>query len=178
MKTLIALTLIAASAPLALLAQPANPVVTSSKEVYDRQEKFIIAAAEEMPADKYTFKPTAAQWTFGKAIAHLVDANSHVCPMLTKAGAAPAGGGPTSENQPKDALVAALKASFQVCDQAMASLQDSQLGDTIAFFGGKPAPRARALIEEVGDLEDHYSQLASYLRLNDLVPPSAQPQKK
>jgi hypothetical protein len=175
MKTLIALTLIAASAPLALLAQ-ANPVVTSSKEVYDRQEKFIIASAELMPAEKYTFKPTAGQVTFGKAIAHLVDANNYVCPMLTTAPPAPRGA-PTSETLSKDALVAALKASFQGCDKAMAGLQDAQLGDTITFFGGKPAPRARALIEEIGDLEDHYSQLAAYLRLNDIIPPSAQPKK-
>ena len=175
MKTLITLALIAASAPLALLAQ-ANQVVTSSKEVYDRQEKFIIASAELMPADKYTFKPTAGQVTFAKAIAHLVDANSYVCPMLTTAPPA-ARGAATSETLSKDALVAALKASFQVCDKAMAGLQDAQLGDTIAFFGGKPAPRARALIEEIGDLEDHYSQLAAYLRLNDIIPPSAAPKK-
>src|SRR5580698_9124524 len=177
MKILLALTLLATTAPLALHAQAtANPVVSSAKEITDRQTKFIIAAAEEMPADKYTFKPTDAQWTFGKAIAHLVDANNFVCPLLTTAPPAPRGK-PTDDAVSKDVLVSQLKASFAVCDKAMAGLNDSQLGDTITFFGGKPAPRARALMEVVGDLEDHYSQLASYLRLNNLVPPSAQPKK-
>ncbi len=84
---------------------------------------------------------------------------------------------PTKDTESKEVLVAALKTSFTVCDKAFAGLTDAKLGDTITFFGGKPAPKARALIEVVGDLEDHYSQLAGYLRLNDLIPPSAQPKK-
>jgi hypothetical protein len=178
MKILIALTLLAsAAAPIALHAQAtANPVVTSAKEITDRQTKFIIAAAEQMPADKYSFKPSAAQWTFGKAIAHLVDANTYVCSALLDGPQAPRGA-PTKDTDSKDVLVGELKASFAICDKAMAGLTDAKLGETITFFGGKPAPKARALIEVVADLEDHYSQLASYLRLNDLVPPSAQPKK-
>jgi DinB superfamily len=177
MKTLITHVVIAMAISTALHAQaPANPVVTSAKEITDRQTKFIIAAAEQMPADKYSFQPTPAQWTFGKAIAHLVDANTYVCGMLldTPPTGRPT---PTKDTDPKDVLVTELKASFAVCDKAFATLTDAKLGDTITFFGGKPAPRARALIEVVGDLEDHYSQLASYLRLNDLIPPSAAPKK-
>lgn len=51
------------------------------------------------------------------------------------------------------------------------------MGDTITFVGGREAPRARAELERVADLADHYSQMASYLRLNGMLPPSAQPQK-
>ena len=178
MKILAAtLTLTAMAISTALHAQaPANPVVTSAKEITDRQTKYIIAAAEEMPADKYTFQPTPAQWTFGKAIAHLVDANTYVCSALLD-GPQPPRGAPTKDTDSKDILVEKLKASFAICDKAMAGLTDAKLGETITFFGGKPAPRARALMEVVADLEDHYSQLASYLRLNGLVPPSAQPKK-
>ncbi|MEO6802037.1 MAG: hypothetical protein ABI197_02195, partial [Granulicella sp.] len=74
-------------------------------------------------------------------------------------------------------LVAAVKASFGYCDQALANLQDAQLGDTITFFRGAKKPRARALLELTGDLEDHYSQMAGYLRMNHLIPPSAAPAK-
>jgi hypothetical protein len=59
----------------------------------------------------------------------------------------------------------------------MAGLKDSQLGETVTFFRGARVPRARALFELTGDLEDHYSQMAGYLRLNNLTPPSAQPRK-
>jgi uncharacterized damage-inducible protein DinB len=155
--------------------QAANPVVSSAKEIYTRQAAYMVAAAEEMPADKYGYHPTADQWSFGKVVSHVVLANDHVCAMLTDK-AVPAGPAVTDAS-PKEALVAALKASFDYCGSALDGLQDAQLGDTITFFGGAKKPRARALLELTGDLEDHYSQMAAYLRLNGLVPPSAAPKK-
>jgi hypothetical protein len=82
-----------------------------------------------------------------------------------------------TETDPKEKMASALQASFDFCSKALANLQDSQLGDTVKFFGGREAPRARALFELTGDLEDHYSQLAGYLRLNGMLPPSAKPRK-
>jgi hypothetical protein len=73
--------------------------------------------------------------------------------------------------------MAALKASFDFCGPILDSLQDSKLGDTVTFFHGTQVPRARALLELTADLPDHYSQMASYLRLNGMLPPSAQPKK-
>ncbi len=151
-------------------AQTANPIVSSAKEMYDRQSKFIIAAFEQMPAEKYSYSPTPEQMSFAKMAIHMVGANTAVCGMLSSTpGQAPK----LSETDSKDALVAAVKASFEGCDKAFAGLKDSQLGDEITFFRGAKAPRARALFEEVGDLEDHYSQMAGYMRLNGLTPPSA-----
>ena len=158
-----------------LSAQTANPVVSSAQELVTRQAGFMIAAAEEMPADKYSFKPTPEQFSFGKIIAHVAMANDHVCGMLTSAAAPQTA--QVTETSPKDALITALKASFDYCDTALGSLQDSQLGDTITFFGGAKKPRARALIELSADLADHYSQMAMYLRLNGMLPPSAKPRK-
>ena len=82
------------------------------------------------------------------------------------------------ETDPKEKLVPAVKASFDFCSQVLANLQDSKLSDAVKFFGGRQVPRARALFELTGDLEDHYSQLASYLRLNGIQPPSSKPRKK
>jgi hypothetical protein len=49
----------------------ANPVVWSAKMLYERDSKNMIAAAEEMPADKYSYHPTPDQWTFGKVVSHI-----------------------------------------------------------------------------------------------------------
>jgi uncharacterized damage-inducible protein DinB len=159
----------------AVQAQDANPVVASAKEIYARQSIYMVKAAEEMPADKYGYRPTPEQWTFGKVVAHVVQANNGVCGMLsgTKAPA----GAPVTETSSKEALVAALKASFDFCGPAMDNLKDAQLGEPVTFFGGVKKPKARALVEIVADLEDHYSQMASYLRLNGMLPPSAAPRK-
>ncbi len=59
----------------------------------------------------------------------------------------------------------------------MTHVDDSKLGETIEVFGGRQAPRAFALIALTNDWADHYSAAAMYLRLNGLLPPTAQPKK-
>jgi uncharacterized damage-inducible protein DinB len=164
-----AILLVAASA--GVLAQDAaNPVVSSAKEVFVRQSGYMIAAAEQMPAEKYAYHPTPDQWTYGKIVSHVIQANFGVCGMLS--GDGPGQAPPVTETTPKDQLVPLLKQSFDTCQKALDGLQDSSLGATISYFRGVKKPRARALIELTDDLEDHYSQMASYLRLSGMTPPS------
>lgn len=165
------LVLMAASA-CALAQDASNPVVASAKEIFQRQAGYMVAAAEQMPADKYDYHPTPDQWTYGKIVSHVIQANFHVCGMLSGDGP---GKAPTTVTgtTPKDQLVPVLKQSFETCQKALDGLKDSSLGETITFFRGAKKPRARALLELTGDLEDHYSQMASYLRLSGMTPPSA-----
>jgi uncharacterized damage-inducible protein DinB len=170
------ITLICIAAPGIIRAQAKdpNPVAASVREVYNRHSRYLVAAAEEMPAEKYSYRPTPEEGSFGQIIAHIAQVNLAVCSMVSDI---PAPAGPKlSETDPKDTLTAALKASFDFCDQAVAKLQDASMGDTITFFRGAKKMRSRAVIELVDDLNDHYSQLAIYLRLNGMVPPSAKPQ--
>lgn len=171
----VALVCVAAAGAGAAWAQEgANPVVASAREIVGRQGPYMVKAAEMMPADKYGYHPTADQWTFGKIVSHVVQANEKVCGMLTDK---PAPTDVVTDTTPKEKLLPALSASIDYCNAAFAQLKDSQLGDTITYFGGAKKPRARAMIEVVADLEDHYSQMASYLRMNGMVPPSAAPKK-
>lgn len=175
-KKLILVTAICLAAPVVAHAQaPANPVVASAHEIFERQTKFIAAAADEMPADKYSYHPTADQWSFGKIVSHVATVDFLVCSMIS--GTPAPQDQKVTETDTKEKMASALQASFDFCSKALANLQDSQLGDTVKFFGGREAPRARALFELTGDLQDHYSQLAGYLRLNGLLPPSAKPRK-
>ena len=185
MKALLVLLitgLIAAPATPAQVAPPpqppvvtSNPVVWSANQIYERQSKYMVAAAEEMPADKYGYHPTPDQWSFAKIISHVAGSNGGVCGLLSDQPAPAAV--KVAETATKPELVAAVKASFAFCDTVMANLHDDKLGDTITYFRGARVPRARALIELTDDLEDHYSQMASYLRLNGMLPPSATPKK-
>jgi hypothetical protein len=43
------------------------------------------------------------------------------------------------------------------------------------LFGNRPASRATALIVLSDDWYDHYGAQAIYLRLNGILPPTAQP---
>ena len=172
MKRVIGLIALAMSA--VAYGQVVNPVVASAREVFDKQSKVMIAAADEMPEGKYGYHPTPDQWSFGKIVAHVVGANDRVCAMLADE-SSPAV--TVTDTSSKEVLAVALKESFDFCGKALDGLKDAQMGDTITYFGGTKKPKARALVELVADLSDHYSQMASYLRLNGMLPPSAKPKK-
>jgi len=149
-----------------------NPVSNAFRSIAQRQAKNITDAAEAMPADKYGFKPTPAQMSFGDVVAHLIhEGNDYLCSASSgqKAPERPKFSG----TDPKDKLVAGLKDSFQFCATALAALQDAQLSDSMPFFGGRTATRGLATLITVADWADHYSQMAIYLRLNGLLPPTA-----
>jgi hypothetical protein len=158
--------------PLAGAARAQNPVTNGFRAIEQRQAKSILDAADEMPADKYGFKPTPAQMSFGDVVAHLIkEGNDYLCSAAS--GLKAPERGKFAGTDPKDKLVAGLKDSFQFCQTAAAQMQDAQLGDSTEFFGGHKVTRAIATLITVADWSDHYSQMAIYLRLNGLLPPTA-----
>jgi uncharacterized damage-inducible protein DinB len=165
-KTAIVLLLLTASA----WAQ--NPVSDSLRSRLTTAAKNTIAAAEKMPAEKYNFKPTDAQVPFGHWVSHATGANYLFCSKLTGATAPEAG---VKETDPKDKLVEALKKSFDYCSAQLPKLQDSQLGEEMVLFHGEKMTKGATVLELTADWADHYSQMASYLRLNGLLPPTAKP---
>jgi len=153
-------------------AQQTNPVSTVVREILPRQQKNLVAAAEEMPVDKFGFKPTPAQMSFAMLITHIAESNNYLC---SKIGDVAAPQSPElKEADGKEKLVAALKASFDFCSLALAKVDDSKLGETVELFGGRKGPRAFAMFALTNDWADHYSAAAMYLRLNGLLPPTAQ----
>src|SRR5271169_2919282 len=104
----------------AATAQVKNPVSSALRDILPGRQKNTIAAIEAMPADKFTFKPTADQVTFGHLVAHMVEANNVLC---SKAADVPA---PKVEEakdtDSKEKLVAALKASFDFCSAALSKM--------------------------------------------------------
>ena len=155
-------------------AQKKNPVTTVIKEIMPRQQRNLEGAVETMPADKFSFKPTEAQMTFGHLVSHVIDSNYYLC---AKAADLPRPKVEEAKETDKDALLATLKASFDFCNTSLAKVDDSKLGDEIEAYGGRKVPRAWALIALTNDWADHYAASSTYLRLNGLLPPTAQPKK-
>lgn len=158
-----------------VLAQDKNPVTSVVKEIMPRQQRNLVAAVEEMPADKFGYKPTEQQMTFGHLVLHIIESNNYLC---SKIGDLPeVKAAPLKESDGKEKLAAALKASFEFCTAALNKVDDSKLADEVELFGGRKGSRAFALIALSNDWADHYSSAAIYLRLNGLLPPTAQPKK-
>ena len=170
----IALMVFAAVA--AVAQQSKSPISDVAREMLNAREKNTVGAFEAMPADKYEYKPTADQMTFGHLAAHIVDSNHAFCSWAGDVAK------PADEQlkgtEGKDKLVAAMKASFEFCRTALAKADDSKLNDSITWFDGKPRPRAWAFMTLTASWADHYGAAAMYLRLNGILPPSAAAQKK
>ena len=155
----------------ALFAQEKNPVAVAIRGTLEGRGKNMVAAAEEMPADKYGFKASPDQMTFGHLTLHITDANYLFC---SKIGGVSAPELPKlSETDPKDKLVERIKASFDFCATALAKLDDSNLSETLTLFGERKVSRAMAILTLAASWGDHYSLQATYLRLNGHLPPTA-----
>jgi hypothetical protein len=162
-------------ASLALVVAPAlaaaqSPVATAFKNNAKTMHKNLVAAAETMPADKYGFKPTPAQMSFADIVVHLSGGNDVLCGMIS--GKKAPARSKIAASAGKDALVARLKETFEFCDDALSTLDDSRLGESLTMFGQKTT-LAGVELTTTGDWADHYSQMAIYLRLNGELPPTA-----
>jgi len=152
--------------------QDKNPVSTALKEILPGRQKNTIAAVEAMPADKFGYKPTADQMTFGHLVVHMIETNNLLC---SKTAAVPAPkAAEVKETDSKDKLAAALKASFDFCADALSKMDDSKLSETTEAFEHREFSRARLALILAGTWADHYAEAAMYLRLNGVLPPTAQ----
>lgn len=163
------------------VAQTKSPVSDVARQMLAGRERNTVAAFEAMPADKFGYKPTPDQMTFGHLAAHIVSSNYGFC---AAAGDVPQ---PKTEElkgtEDKDKLVSAIKASFEFCHEALDKADDSKLGDNVAvpgitIVGGKQPPRAVAFMALAGSWADHYGMAAMYLRLNGITPPKTGPTMK
>ena len=156
----------------ALAQQAKSPVSDVLREMLNGREKNTISAFEKMPADKFGYQPSPEQMTFGHLASHIVSSNYFFC---SNAGDVPK---PKTEElkgtEDKEKLVAGLKASFEFCHTALAKADDSKLSESITWADGKPRPRAWAMVALASSWADHYGTAAMYLRLNGLLPPSAE----
>jgi uncharacterized damage-inducible protein DinB len=190
MNRLTTIALAALVLPLALGAQQptaptADPVTGSFKVFSSRYGSWLVAAFDSIPASRYGFKPTPVQQSVGYIAQHLESANYGLCSQF--------GGAPrqmTSRDSladtvkamwPKDTLVSRLRASVAYCDAALGTVSDARLADPIVSGPAgaqRSTPRARFMLGYVADLVDHYSQIAVYMRLNGMVPPSSLPRPR
>ena len=161
--TLFALSLAAACT----VQAQTNPMIAENKGAYTNVKNNLLKAAEKMPEDAYSFKPTPETQTFAQRIAHIAN-QIGTCSAMT-------GERKTSDANNKTAkadLVAALKASFDACDAAWDSMNDKTAMETIAGRGGQRTKLSVLIGNTTHDVE-MYGYLSVYMRLKGVVPPSS-----
>ena len=175
--------------PLSLAAQQpaagqqANPITAAFRVRTMALQRNVAQAFDSIPEARFSYKPTPAQLTIGYIAQHLANDNYLFCNRFGDMKATvPAKDSATADSVkatwPKDSLVAKLKTSLTFCENAFAQLDDARLADAVVLtFNGntRSVTRAQMALGHALDLADHYSQIANYMRLNNLVPPTALP---
>jgi uncharacterized damage-inducible protein DinB len=161
---------------LALAASPAlaqAPSATSqARELWQGVTGYLVEAANDMPENLYSFRPTPEVRTFGELIAHVAGAQRMFCAMAMGE-KPPAESAVEQQARTKAAIVSALKESNTYCDRAY-SQADAATSGTVEVFGQQRTKLYALLMNATHDNE-HYGNVVTYLRMNKMIPPSSKP---
>ena len=146
-------------------------------------ETELLGVAEAMPADKYTFQPTAATFapgseakygtvrTFAGEATHLIQANYYFYSAVSGV-TVPDAAKTARDLKTKEEILSALKQSFVFAHAQIATVTPEN-----AFLGieGADGFHTRATLAgfAVAHGYDHYGQMVEYLRMNGVVPPGS-----
>jgi uncharacterized damage-inducible protein DinB len=155
-------------------APPAsNPISQAVQNSWNNAKVNIRESAEQMPEDKYGFKPVDSVKTFGAILAHVAGASYSYCSGAK--GEAP----PFTEDhfeetaKTKAEIVKAVNDAIAYCDAVYAALTDQSLAAMVSRPGGnRQFTRASQVVGNIGHTNEHYGNLVTYFRMNGMVPPS------
>ena len=154
-------------------AAHANPAGMGMGAIYKNISGTLVKAAEKMPEEKYSFKPTPEVRSYGQLLAHVADAQNYLCKVTTGEQSAYSPDVEKGKTSKAD-IVAALKESNAACAKVFAQ-SDAELAKPIKLFGMDMNRYAAATII-VGHAYEHYGNAVTYLRINGIVPPSSESQ--
>lgn len=149
----------------------ANPISASHGKMYTMLSGVVISAAEKMPEENYSFKPTPEVRSFGQLVGHLADSQYYFCSLA--AGETKSGGGVEKNKTTKADLVAALKEAVAYCKGTYSGMTDAKGGETVKLMNTDFA-RLSVLAANVAHDYEHYGNMVTYMRLKGIVPPTSE----
>lgn len=152
---------------------PANPISTSEKGVYGYISGMVVAAAEKMPEQDYSFKPTPDVRSFGQIVGHVADSQYFFCAQAT--GEQPQMKNIEKTKTSKADLVAALKEAVAYCEKSYGAMTDTQ-GAQMTKLMNFDLSKLTLLSVNTAHMDEHYGNMVTYMRLKGLVPPSSEKQ--
>ena len=154
----------------------ARPAITTLAgdilEDWTAQKELIVNAADAMPEDKFGYKSTPAQRSYGEQIMHIVQVNGFLYGTLGAKAQAPM---INMMAKTKAEIMTALRQSFDYGEAIVKEFNDQQWNERVAPppFMGPSASRIRLIYGSMQHTQDIYGQMVVYLRLNGVVPPAS-----
>jgi uncharacterized damage-inducible protein DinB len=171
---------VVAIAPLSLLGQdkaaapaapPANPITVSERGIYSFMSGAVVRAAEKMPEENYSFKPTPEVRSFGQLVGHVADANYMFCSQAT--GEPNPVQGIEKTKTSKADLVSAIKDAVAYCNKSFDSMTDAKGSQMVKLFGFNLA-KLTLFSLNTAHTDEHYGNMVTYMRLKGIVPPTSE----
>jgi hypothetical protein len=146
----------------ALFAQN-NLVTTSNQRYFTSVRRNLEAAADAMPAEKFSFRLTPVQMTFAQWLLHSAQRNFADCAAL-KGEPPPQTDAQLTALTDKPAIVKALKDSFSYCAATIEKLDDAKVLSTPA--------NTYSFLHTIVHNNEIYGNIVGYMRASGIVPPS------
>ena len=138
---------------------------------WTEQKSTMVAIADAMPEDKFGYKSTPPQRSYGEQVMHVVQVNQALLGTLgAKAAAPPINMKATS----KADIMQALRQSYDYGEAVFKEFDAAAWTQAVMgprFMG--QATRARIANFAMTHTMDIYGQMVVYLRLNNIVPPAS-----
>ena len=131
----------------------------------------VVGAAQKMPEENYSFKPTPEVRTFGQLVGHVADASYYFCSQAT-AEANPAKDIEKTKTSKAD-LGAALKEAVAYCNKAFDGMTDAKGSQLVKFMNFEIA-KLTMLSLNTAHTDEHYGNMVTYLRIKGIVPPTSE----
>lgn len=138
-----------------------------------RSMRLLTTTAEAMPEDKWNYKATPPQRTFGEQVMHIVLIDQK---LLAGLGAKTPPPQINLKATSRDEVLAALRQSLEWGAGVIKEFDDQQLLERVpGMFLGASASRIRLINFSMSHSQDVYGQMVVYLRLNGITPPASNP---
>jgi uncharacterized damage-inducible protein DinB len=159
------------STAVAAAQEIANPFSTFNKAAYARMKGIMVASAEKMPEESYSFKPVDSVRSYGQLVGHLADAQYLFCSIAM--GEKNPGLNIEKTKTSKADLIAALKEAEAYCDKAYNTMTDASGAQMVKLFGND-APKLDVLVVNNMHNMEHYGNMVTYMRIKGIVPPTSE----
>src|SRR5690349_16197814 len=162
-SSLVSIPIYAQSAP--------NPLSAGEKGFHNYIKDNLVAAAEKMPEENYSFKPTPEVRSFGQIVGHLADSQYFFC--SSAAGDTKPPGGIEKSKTSKTELVSALKEAVAYCSKTYAGMTDAK-GSEMTKMMNLDFAKLTVLSANTAHDYEHYGNMVTYMRLKGIVPPTSE----
>lgn len=139
---------------------------------WQAQKKTMMEIADAMPAEKFGYKATPAERSYGEQVLHVAQINMALLKFVGGKATPPSLNSKSATT--KEQMIKDMEESYDYGTALLQEQTEASITETIngpKFLG--PSARARIFWFLMSHSMDIYGQMVVYLRLNDIVPPAS-----